>query len=295
MMLSSGLLALLLALPEAAAATAAAGGGGGSNSGGPPRVRLTCSTTYYIDYQGSDSSSCTVSAPCLTLEHTLRMIQDTVDFAGHLVTVACADGPAGYMGALNLAGSFVTGGGRLSIVGNTQAPERVFINATDSAAVGIVGDISIHLAGIKVRTSGGGVAIGAYDGARVYLDGRVEFAGSADANMLAHGPGSTIIVNSNYTISGERSAYHWVAEYGGAGVFDQDHSIDIVGVPFFEQQFALADGLGIIYCARNTYIGRARGIRYAATKGGIINTIGEDAVYLPGDVAGIVNTGGGYF
>jgi hypothetical protein len=118
-------------------------------SGGPARVTLTCSTTYYIDAQGSDSSSCTDSAPCLTLEHTLRMIQDTVDFAGHLVTVACADGPASYMGALNLAGSFVTGGGRLSIVGNTQAPERVFINADDSAAVGIVGDISIHLAGIK--------------------------------------------------------------------------------------------------------------------------------------------------
>ena len=158
-----------------------------------------------------------------------------------------------------------------------------------------MGDISIHLAGIKVRTSGAGVAIGAYDGARVYVDGRVEFAGSADANMLAHGPGSTIIVNSNYTISGERSAYHWVAEYGGAGVFDQDHTIDIVGVPFFEQQFALADGLGIIYCAGNTYTGRARGIRYAATKGGIINTIGEDALYLPGDAAGVVNTGGGYF
>jgi hypothetical protein len=262
-----------------------------SGLSGLPTLRevLTGNRTYYVRTDGSDSNNGlanTAGGAFLTVQKAI----DTaiaLDLSLYSVTIQVADGT--YTGALTLKP--YTGTGPIYIIGNTTTPANAVISTTSANCVTAQPFArQWNIKGFKFITTTAGDCILSQRGAKIVIDGAVEFGACAGTAHLYH-IGGDIEVASNYTISGG-AVIHILTS---GGYFSANGiTTTLTGTPAFSY-FAYAAGISNLQHAGGTFSGAATGKRYNAIQNSLINTNGGGANYFPGDAAGDAPTSGGQY
>lgn len=255
----------------------------------------------YADFtNGNDSNDClaTGTGACKTVQGALYTLCDQFDFTGTAggqtqIAVNLASSTTDTTGvhfSCPLVGA--QGGAALTISGGTNSA----IAAVGLDAIGVFINATIQVQNVTLSSTTG-AAISAGLGARIYILGGVTFGATPSApHITVADPGSHVIINGNYTISGG-APEHYLAQNMA--------SIQCVG-PFtatwsananFSFVFALAGTMGLISCPNMTYTPgafTATGKRYEADNLSMIYTGGGGANYFPGNSAGTTTSGGTY-
>jgi len=252
------------------------------------REVLTSARTYYVSTTGNDNNDgLTLETAFLTIQNAVNVVADTIDTAGHQVTIQLA------AGTYNAGATLRSCVGRVAprIQGNELSPTEVVISTGSSSCFSsFAGATPWELRYMQLQTSSGGTtsSIIASSGSVVSING-IDFA--AGNRHIAIQYGGIIEATGNYTISGA-AVYHVFAIEGGV-IRINSRTITITNTPAFTT-FALARGNTVVSLFGNTYTGSATGTRYSATVGAVIYTAGAGSTYLPGSTAGSVATNGVY-
>lgn len=252
------------------------------------REKLAASRTYYVRTNGNDSNkglANTSGGAFLTIQKAIDTAV-ALDLATSNVTIQVADGT--YTGS-NTLKPYVTGGGSITIQGNTTTPANVLINVTNNncffgSACGFW-----RLNGMKLQTT--------TTGRGVYLLGRtssvdmsnMNFGACAFEHMLFQGASARML--TNWAISGGASAH--VNATAGATFSVTAVTCTLSGTPAITT-FAACDMASSSVFQSITFSGSATGQRYNVSANGVIHTYGGGATYLPGNSAGAAATGGQY-
>lgn len=252
------------------------------------REKLTAARTYYVRTDGSDSNtglSNTSGAAFLTIQKAIDTAV-ALDLATFNVTLQVADGT--YTGT-NTLKPYVTGGGVITVRGNTTTPANVLISVTSNN--GFFGSACgfWRLDGMKIQTT--------TSGRGVYLLGRtssidisnVNFGACAFEHVLLQGASARFL--TNWAISGGASAH--VNCTSGATFTAAALTCTLTGTPAITQ-FAACDQASVLVMQSITFSGSATGQRYNVSANGVIHTYGAGATALPGNSAGAAATGGQY-
>jgi hypothetical protein len=224
----------------------------------------------------------------LTPQHGIDVVTGaTLDFGGQNVTIQLASGTYGVM---NLSSPW-TGGGTLSILGDTTTPTNVVIQGDGSnncllVTANLPGNLI--LGGFKPNNCMFGINV--QSAATILVPYKMNYGSASAAHIFAGGIGSLIWIQEDYTISADASM-HWETYLGGIWN-DSGLTLTLSGSRSFDW-FAASEMTGAIYCYGFTFSGSATGKRYYLGSFGIIETYGSGATYLPGDDAG--EDYGGYY
>ncbi len=251
------------------------------------RELLTAARTYYVRTDGNDSNNGLTNnsgGAFLTIQNAVD-VAASLDLGLYDVTIEVADGT--YTTPVVLKST--VGSGQVIIDGNTATPANCLISTTSANCFGgtFTGRYTIRGFKVQTTTSGSGVLV---TGANTTILSNIEFGACVTWHMGAFNR-ATIIVTSNYTISGNADRHWVVAEYG----FIKAHSLTITlsGTRAFGM-FALATEKGNIQCYSDTFSGSATGQRYFSQSHAQISTGMAGANYLPGNSAGSVFANGVY-
>lgn len=261
------------------------------------RTRLAADTTYYLSPNGNDGNDgLTPASPWASIVHGYNFVRDRLDLNGHVVTLKLADGT---YGGADLGNAVV--GPPVHILGNPGSPINVRIMGSAASQAGLRVSEGARIIADSVTVGASG-SPGPYQpvGNGLYAVGpSVIYAANMifDACSAAHiatdlgGVVGVLGLGASYTIIGG-APYHALIEraslvgMGGA-------SIVISGTPTFSGAFlnvmqaSQADFTSVVFT------GGAHGKRYAVALSGLINTGTGDPNFLPGDIAGTVDTATG--
>lgn len=252
------------------------------------REILSASRTYYVRTDGADTNNGLTD----TSGGAFATIQKAIDAACaldlsiHNVTIQVADGT--YTGAIVLK-SFV-GAGTISIVGNTTTPGNVIISVTSASCVtanAVVGQWLLDGMKLVANTAGYNSLTAALGSVVSYRN--INF-GTANQHISV-ASGACAMAVGNTMISGSANI-HWYAASGGY-LQDRGVTITLSGTPAFAQAFAYVQQNAVLSVNGNTFAGSATGARYTILTGGLIDTNGGGASYLPGNAAGSGGTAAG--
>lgn len=255
------------------------------------RIRLAGNLTLYVSTTGSDSNNgLSAGAPFLTIQKAINVLQQNYDLNGYTATVQLADGT--YTAGAICSGQF-TGNGTVIIQGNTVTPTNVVISTTNSQCLIAQYGAQVQIQYLKLQTTTTGYCLMAREYGYIAVGGGVTFGAAASgyAHAISQYFGK-IVFTGPYTIAGSTSN-HWYAASSHGEIIAAGLTITITGTPAFGT-FAAAGDLSSIICIGNTFSGSATGTRYSALNNAVINTSGAGANYLPGNVAGLISTGGQY-
>ena len=265
------------------------------------RRRVLGGLDLYVSNQGIDSNAGTsVSAPVATIQRALALAADRYDLSGQEVRIRLAAGT--YLGA-TISGSVLPGA--VKIIGDLVNPGQVIISQGGGNAITAADGARLFLSGLTVTATGSnvdyattGVGVLATGGSVVALDGGMNFGSCDTAHMLALLASVVTVAAAGpnlgkpYSISGS-SPIHLLALNGSIGGFA--HSmISISNGPNFSSGFVVAGSGSTVNAWGATFVGGATGVRYVASGNAVIETRGAGAAYLPGSTAGVVTTGGQY-
>jgi hypothetical protein len=261
---------------------------------GTVRLQLPSSITIYVATTGNDSNTClAVGVPCLTIQHAIDLAVG-YDLGNFSITISVADGTYSTTGSAIVLKSYVSGSGTISIVGNTTTPSNVVVSVT--TGFGIIGS-SVRgawtLSGMKVTTLTAGYdTINVSLGTRLSIVSAWEF-GAAGGTHITATYGASVIISTNYTISGG-AGIHWNVSTQ-ALVQAAGHTLTITGTPTFTTWAQAIQGGGLVVHA-DTFSGAitAGATQYTASTVGWIYTAGAGAGYFPGTVGGSATSGGVY-
>lgn len=252
--------------------------------------------TFYVGTTGSDSNDgLHPSAPFLTIQKAVDVINENVDCRGNVAAVSIANGTyAGAGQGVQVYGSPVSEH-LISIVGNTSSPSSVIIRVppgekcVDAQDQGIVA-----ISGVRFETTGtGSTAISSRQLAVVDV-GYVEFGSFASGNTCIATTMASINFTGPYTVDGNMVSFvvatnNAFVSLGGAAV-----TCTVNGALTFTD-WAVASNGGVLICNgvvpfTGSGAGTAStGARYAAGTNGVITLSGTT---FPGDTAGTTATGG---
>jgi hypothetical protein len=259
------------------------------------RETLLANRTYFVRSDGSDSNTGllnTAGGAFLTIQKAYNVICSNLDLGGNTVTIQIADGT--YTGATLFSQPW-TGGGAITIQGNSGTPANVIIDTSGGAGdcfkstAVLPGILTIKDMKLISTTSLSQITVAA-PGTINY--GNINFGATGQFHIQASGPGALAQSISDYTITGGCNA-HWRAANGGQ-ILDFSRSITLTGTPAFGVAFAWASRVGGLLVSGSTFTGSATGTRYTADMNAEIFVNGAGATYLPGSVAGTTATGGQY-
>jgi hypothetical protein len=238
-----------------AATWANTGGTQLADGGTTLRIKLTGSTTFYVNKdQGSDSNNCLVTGAgaCATSAHVMTLIANGYDIQGHIVTIQyqCSSYPCTYT-QLPFTALQTTGGGIVNIIGDSTTPNNIVMNIT-SGGTGCVfcfsntpGQWALH--GFKISSSlgsGNGQGILA-QGAGVYVTyGDMDFGALPGGAQVEGGFGAHTETDAANTITGNASYYLYSAD--GAVVHDTGATLTLTSTPTFSSAFIAGHGAGAI-------------------------------------------------
>jgi hypothetical protein len=249
-------------------------------------------TTFYVNAStGNDSNNGLSSGTAWqTIGHAYSAIVTAYDFTNQAVTIQCADS-ASY--ASFVIGQPWTGGGAITIQGNTGTPANCVITGTSADAIGCSAVLPANLTikGFKVTTSTSGCGINHY-GSGGILIANMEFGVIANAAVQVAQNCFIGAVGNTFKISGGMAQF-FNALHGGFIQYDSV-TTTITGTPAFTSAFAQVANTGKIEAVSNTFSGSATGTRYSANTNGVINTSGGGANYFPGNAVGTTVNGGIY-
>jgi hypothetical protein len=248
------------------------------------REVLVANRTYYVRTDGNDANNgladnsggafltiakaiATVSALDLSIYNVTIQLQDTTWTEGVLV-------PGAWIGS-----------GTVTLRGASNA---CVLNASTTLIVSGVGS-KVELSDLDIR---GSVGVIAQAGGQITCRANMIFSGTA-THMRTNGPGSSITMNNNYSIT-SGGTRHFQASPGGSIVMF-GITITLSGTLSFSTAFAQADRTALISTNACTFTGgTVTGKRYDATINAVIYTGGAGASHYPGNVAGTTATGGQY-
>lgn len=145
----------------------------------------------------------------------------------------------------------------------------------------------IELFGIKVTAGGNGIV--SSQGGYIGLVG-VNLGACTNAQLQATNQG-TIDSYAQLDVSGSAQQMLF-GRYNGFLELEDD--VVLTGTPNFTETVR-ADGGGIVQFDGSTLTGAATGKRYRAVSGGIIQTFGAGATYIPGSVAGTLDDAASFY
>ncbi len=259
------------------------------------RELLTAARLYYVRSDGSDANSGladTAGGAWLTPQHAYDYIAANVDTGGQDITIIVA---AGTYGGVNVSKQ-ITGGGSISLIGDTTTPTNVIISTTTTNCFEVSNAIgsALYIAGFALRTTSGDLIVCGAPGAVVTINGKIDYGSTTSTQVRCVAPGARITCFVDYTLSGGAAA-HYYANSGGFIQFAVN-TVTITGTPTIGT-FAYADRSSIIDTEAQTFTGAVN----AATKKFTVNDValiftgtGGTAGYFPGGVAGTQTNGGIY-
>lgn len=245
------------------------------------RQQLTADHTYHVAPVGSDFND------GLSTTTAFATVQKAVDEAHKLdcsiynVTIRIADGI--YAGAAIERPLF--GGGVLFLSGNDDTPSAVVLTTGLTVRAGAAACVS----GMKFEiTTDWKHALAAEGSARLRI-GKIEFGSiGVNADHISAQSASQITFEQDYVISGG-ARRHISAE--AATVTGANRAITLTGMPAFSQ-FIFANDCASVSLWNLLISGGATGSRFYAGTNGAINLFGKPIDYLPGSVAGTIESGG---
>lgn len=255
------------------------------------RERLTAARTYYVRTDGNDSNTGLVNnsgGAFLTIQKAIDTVTGTLDLGIYNVTIQVADGT--YTNTVALK-SYLTGGGQVSLVGNTTTPANVVVSTTSANAFSGNNCGLWRISGIKVQTTTSGrgfLVIG--KGTQIEFNGLMDFGTCVNEHMLIS-TGAVVRMLTNWNITGGSSAHVNASSQGQFAAAAL--TCTLTGTPAFTY-FAECDMVSLEVFQSITFTGSATGGRYRVQTNGVINTYGGGATYLPGNTAGTALTGGQY-
>lgn len=254
------------------------------------REPLSANRTYYVRTDGSDNNLGLVNSAggaFLTIQKAIDVVAGKLDIGTYTVTIQVVDGT--YTTPIVITGPWV-GSGTVIIKGNTSTPANVLISITSADAITVQDGGRITLQDFEIRTTTAGHGILAQRGASV-LFSNLRFGAIVSHQLRAIG-GSSITATGNYSITGGAAVHY--ASVTNSVITVSSKTVTLVGTPAFSAEFALGGTGGILVLTSITFSGSATGLRYYITSNSVCSTAGGGANYLPGSVAGIVETGGQY-
>lgn len=251
------------------------------------REVLGANRTYYVATTGSDSNSgLSAGSPFLTIQKAINTIY-TLDLNSYTVTVQLADGT--YTAGMTFTKPIV--GGTVQVIGNTTTPNNVVISTSTANAIYVENyPYTLVFSGMQLTTTGGSNnCLYALNTPSTITLNKVNF-GAAGLSHI-YGFGNVIInnaTNTNYEISG--GAFRHVNMQNGAQFSFVLGTVTLTGTPAFSSTFCAAQNRSGAYWYQPVFSGSATGYRYYVTTQSIVNTYGGGATFLPGSLAGIVDT-----
>jgi hypothetical protein len=259
---------------------------------GGVREQLAANRIYYVRTDGSDNNSGLVNSSAggfLTIQKAIDVIAGSLDLAGYAVTIQIEDGT--YIGANELKAW--TGGGTVTIQGNSETPGNVFISTTGASCFNNLSTLPgiCLIKDMKLRTTTSGACVSNRGLGPIHFTNLV-FDESAGPHLEANGPAAKVFATGGYSIIGG-ATYHMFTNAGGE-ISANNKAITLTGTPAWSQAFILCQLASFVQVVNNTYSGSATGKRYTATSNAVINSGGSGAssTYFPGDSNGTTATGG---
>jgi hypothetical protein len=264
------------------------------------RKKILNDRTYYVRLDGSDLNdglTNTAGGAFASAQKAYDTIVSTVDLGGHTVTIQMADGTYGDSnGLIDTSIGHWSGGGSIVWQGNLADQTAVVINATASPTSNIFyqGTVLTGYFTIKfMRWSNPGNGL-----IEVFSPGYVIVenldCGAASWHFSSDSVGCIIDIRGDYTIFGSFD-WHVVAPFAGTMIYIPG-TVTLTGTPNCAQAFLWAEINSSIYMtgAGPTFVGSATGKRFVVRQNSTIRGGGSAATFLPGDVAGTVDSGAVY-
>ncbi len=249
------------------------------------REKLTAARTYYVRTDGSDSNSGltnTSGGAFLTIQKAIDAVA-SVDLSIYDVTIMVGVGTWTATTTLKT----LVGAGKVVIRGiNANTADTVITGTTACFKGAYVGAYEFqHMtlgadAGACLDISGGGA---------VARWGSVKFAAASVHVRTIAGAYAEAI--GAYTISG--GGYAHISTYETAAMRIVGATVTLTGTPSFSGAFAVSSRVGSLLVYGATFSGAAIGRRYLVSSNSVIETVAGET-FLPGDQAGIAETGGRY-
>jgi hypothetical protein len=252
--------------------------------GAAGRFKLTANTTFYVDAAGGSNSNngLTSGTAWQTINFALNAIATNYDLAGYAVTLQMANGTN--YAPFHQTQEY-TGGGSVTLLGNTGNSTLTAIAGTAGSPVARISAGTLNISGV---TLGGGTHGLLCDGGTVNGDTL-----SFQANSVAH---VTSSVFGSVNLSGV------IAIFGAAPIclYKQQGSMYVgnLNITFsanvnFSTALLVGSEPGTIFAAGISYTGTSTGAYYLAAYGGYINTGGAAAPsgFSAGSTGTAPNTG----
>jgi hypothetical protein len=252
-----------------------------------PREVLRDARTYYVKASGGSDSNdgLTLANAFATVQKALDTIYQTLDCASKTVTIQLADGA--YTTPIVVQGQPLgLGSASLILSGNTGTPGNVTLTTASNHAIKALLGAQVTVQGIKVATTTSGSGLRAESRSTINIGAGMQFGACATGHIDITGA-SQANINANYTVNGA-SPIHWAVSLGST-LLSFGNTITCTGIAF-SNVFAACSEDSAIGVSGTFSASGATGTRFSVTTGGVIQTYGAGASYLPGDAAGWQDT-----
>lgn len=260
------------------------------------RERLTGNRTYYYRADGSDSNAGSALDAFLTAQKAYDTICDKIDLNGFNVTIACgsASGTVFTSGITTSKSPIGNSGGACVTWDGNGSTVRVTNGACleTGSANGFGGYPQILFQNIRFETITSGNCINARGGVLLGGTGLV-FGACAGIHVFFGHMGH--IGLGNYTIAGSAVLSH-IYGYGQGFMWTEGATTTISAAVTFGTYITLIQGATALMGGQ-TFVNPSNvtGSKFLIEgSGSNIDAAGENLSYLPGTIAGIVQSGGSY-
>jgi hypothetical protein len=245
-------------------------------SGGGGRELLTEDRDYYVDVSTGDDDNDGLSdaTAFASLQHALDVIANTLDGSGHSVKIKMADGTYNDATVKPMLG-----------VSMLQIVDIYGSTGPSNPATGVIVPVLIINDGsgsIEINCGLNYLYVSSWSGPVNFYGDTIVGVNVSRSDVYIGGGALTITAGS----SSFASAYNY-----SRLIFERSVTLD--GTPDFSDGFI--SSFQSVVTVNCTFSGSATGPRYSVGYNGIIETGGAGATYLPGDTAGVENTGGAYY
>lgn len=258
---------------------------------------LTANLIFYVNAATGNDANNGVSAatPFATMQAAVRQAQ-RINLNGYSIDINVANGV--YAGPVILG---AVSGGVVTITGNIATPTNcVVTQPLGSCFLGITGQW--RLRGFSVATvasSGTDPASGVYaaaSGAQLDISDMV-FGSCVGAHIYSSNGGS-VLITGKVSITGSAPATLLAVVSGTITIQPvYNPELNIPNAFTVTSGFAVVNDLGTIWGRFSSLTGPGAvvtGPKYAATRNGVIDTLGAGINHFPGNTAGTTATGGQY-
>jgi hypothetical protein len=271
------------------------------------RTKLTAALSLYADFvSGNDANSCSMAAPCKTVQQVYNNIVANYDLAGQTVTINVVNNDTT---CLSVTSAWV-GGGSVVILGpggNTTQPTIGLVCATNRAALLINTTLTgtLSISNLVLSSPSGTQATVNHFGIGIVYFNNVVFSGSAGLHVNAVGTGAKIACLGGVTVTVTQGVNVWIAMQSGAEFACTGARFVFIGTQNYSQSVVYAAQAASIFipsaqfCANYTgtctAVTTVTGSRYTASMNGVIETATSgNSTFIPGNMPGVLSLGGQY-